>query len=293
MEQFYGTGVALVTPFNEDNSVDYNALEKLVNYQIDNGVDYIVVLGTTAEPATLNDQEKESVKKKIIEVNDERLPLVLGIGGNNTAAIVNELKNTDLSYFDSILSVSPYYNKPTQEGLYQHFKAVAQAIPKSIILYNVPSRTAKNMEPETVLRLASDFSNIIGVKEAAGNIEQAMRLIQNKPNEFLVISGDDMIALPMVSMGGAGVISVIGQGLPADFSEMIRLASKGNIKSALKLHYNMMNCIDYIFEEGNPAGIKSFLNFLGICKPYVRLPLVEASVKLQEKISNFIVDYKS
>ena len=291
MKQFIGTGVALVTPFKEDRSVDFDALEKLVNYQIDNGVEYLVVLGTTGEPATLTTEEKQKVKAKIIEVNNGRLPLVIGIGGNNTQAVIHEIQNTDLSAFDAILSVSPYYNKPTQEGIYQHFKAIAESTSKPIIVYNVPGRTAKNMEPETILRLAADFPNIIGVKEAAGNMEQALRLLQNKPADFLVISGDDMIALPMTLTGGAGVISVIGQGLPKDFSEMIRLALKGETKKASELHFKLMNSIDYIFEEGNPAGIKALLHNLNICKLYVRLPLVEATAELQEKISTFMAEY--
>jgi len=292
MKQFLGTGVALVTPFKKDNNVDYNALEKLVNYQIDNGIDYLVVLGTTSEAATLTIEEKQKVRDKVIDVNQGRLPLVLGVGGNNTSAVVLELKQIDLSSFDAILSVSPYYNKPTQEGIYQHFKAIAEVSPKPIILYNVPGRTASNMSPNTVIRLATDFSNIIAVKEAAGDMGQALRLLQNKPDDFLIISGDDMLALPMTLTGGAGVISVIGQGLPKDFSKMIQFALKGSSKEAASLHYKLMNSIDYIFEEGNPAGIKALLNKLGICAPFVRLPLVKTSTKLQEKISTFIDYYK-
>ena len=292
MKMFYGTGVALVTPFKEGRSVDYEALERLVGYQIDNEVDYLVVLGTTGEPATLTPEEKEKVKKTIISVNNGKLPLVLGVGGNNTMAVAEELKTTDLSAFDAILSVSPYYNKPTQEGIYQHFKVISQASPRPVIIYNVPGRTAKNIEPQTVLRLAHDFKNIIGIKEAAGNMEQALRLIKNKPDDFLIISGDDMLAMPMVLSGGAGVISVIAQGLPKDFSEIIRLALDGNTKEAADLHYKLMDSIDYIFEEGNPAGIKSLLHQLGICKHYVRLPLVEATLQLEKKISNFISNYK-
>ena len=293
MEQFFGTGVALVTPFNEDKSIDFDALERLVNYQIDNGIDYLVVLGTTGEPATMSADEKESVKQKIIEINDGRLPLVLGVGGNNTGAVVKDIQQFDLFQFDAILSVSPYYNKPTQEGLYQHFKAISEVSPKPIILYNVPGRTARNMSPETVIRLATDFSNIIAVKEAAGDMDQALRLLQNKPEGFLIISGDDMMALPMTLTGGAGVISVIGQGLPKDFSNMIRMARKGKSKEASDLHYKLMNSIDLIFEEGNPAGIKALLNKLDICEAYVRLPLVKATDVLQEKISNFVDYYKS
>jgi len=290
MAQFFGTGVALITPFKKDTSVDFGALEGLVKHQIENGIDYLIVLGTTGEPATLTDQEKEKIKEKIIETNNGKLPLVLGVGGNNTGAVVKELQQLDLSSFDAILSVSPYYNKPTQEGLYQHFKAIAEVSPKPIILYNVPGRTAKNMDPDTIIRLASDFSNIIAVKEAAGDMDQALRLLQNKPDGFLVISGDDMMALPMTLTGGAGVISVIGQGLPRDFSDMIRFALDGESKEASFLHFKLMNIIDYIFEEGNPAGIKSLLKKLSICEPYVRLPLVEATPELQEKISTFI-DY--
>ena len=290
MEQFLGTGVALVTPFKQDKSVDYDALERLVHYQIDNGIEYLVVLGTTGEPATLTNVEKENVKNKIIEVNNGKLPLILGVGGNNTSAVVKDLQQLDLSSFDAVLSVSPYYNKPTQEGLYQHFKAIAEASPKPIILYNVPGRTAKNMNPETIIRLATDFSNITGVKEAAGDMDQALRLMQNKPNDFLVISGDDMMALPMALTGSSGVISVIGQGLPRDFSDMIRLALKGKSKKASVLHYKLMTSIDHIFEEGNPAGIKALLKKLNICEPFVRLPLIEATTGLQEKISTFI-DY--
>lgn len=290
MTQFFGTGVALITPFKKDKSVDFDALEGLVKYQIDKGIDYLIVLGTTGEPATLTNEEKEKIKEKIIETNNGKLPLVLGVGGNNTAAVVKELLQLDLSSFDAVLSVSPYYNKPTQEGLYQHFKAIAEVSPKPIILYNVPGRTAKNMDPDTIIRLASDFTNIVAVKEAAGDMDQALRLLLNKPDDFLVISGDDMMALPMTLMGGAGVISVIGQGLPKDFSDMIRFALEGDSKEAAFLHFKLMNIIDYIFEEGNPAGIKSLLKKLSICGPNVRLPLVEATPELQEKISTFI-DY--
>ncbi|AOW19188.1 4-hydroxy-tetrahydrodipicolinate synthase [Urechidicola croceus] len=291
MQKFLGTGVALVTPFNADKSVDFEALEKLVNFQIDNGVNYLVVLGTTGEPATLTSYEQSKVIDKIIAVNNGQLPLVLGVGGNNTSAVVETLKTKDLSGFDAILSVSPYYNKPTQEGIYQHFKAISKASPLPVILYNVPGRTAKNMEPETVIRLARDFDNIIGVKEASGDMVQSMRLIQNKPKDFMVISGDDMIALPMTLGGGAGVISVIGQALPSDFSEMIKLGLLGKCNDAFRLQYKIMDSIDLIFEEGNPAGIKSMLNKLEICGVEVRLPLVKATKDLSERIGDFIEEY--
>ena len=291
MQELIGTGVALVTPFNEDKSVDFEGLKRLVNYQIDNGINYLVILGTTGEPATLTSEEKELIKATIIKENNGRLPLVIGIGGNNTMAIVEELKSTDLSDYCAILSVSPYYNKPTQEGIYQHFKAISEASPKPIILYNVPSRTGVNVLPKTVIRIANDFKNIVAIKEAAGDIIQVQRLIQNKPADFMVISGDDMIALPMVLAGGVGVISVIGQGLPKDFSEMIQLGLKGNVSVANAIHYKVMESIDYIFEEGNPAGIKALLKTLNICTENVRLPLVNASYDLQEKINTFATNY--
>ena len=290
MQELLGTGVALVTPFNEDKSVDYEGLIRLVNYQIDNGINYLVVSGTTGEPATLTSEEIAQVKATVVSANNGRLPIVLGIGGNNTAAVVNEIKETDLSDYCAILSVSPYYNRPTQEGIYQHFKAVSEASSKPIIVYNVPSRTGVNVDPSTIIRLANDFDNIVAIKEAAGDIVQVMRLVQGKPKDFMVISGDDMIALPMVLAGGAGVISVIGQGFPKQFSEMIQQGLKGNVVKANELHYKIMDCIDYIFEEGNPAGIKAVLNTLNICSENVRLPLVNASYDLQQKINTFVTN---
>ncbi|MEX1382403.1 4-hydroxy-tetrahydrodipicolinate synthase [Lutibacter sp.] len=291
MKELLGTGVALVTPFNEDKSVDFEGLARLVNYQIDNGINYLVVLGTTGEPATLTLEEKEQIKATIIKENNGRLPLVLGIGGNNTMAVAAEIKTTDLKAYSAILSVSPYYNKPTQEGIYQHFKVISEASTKPIILYNVPGRTGKNMEASTILRLANDFENIVAVKEAAGDIVQAMRIIQHKPADFMVISGDDMIALPMVLAGGSGVISVIGQGVPKDFSKMIQLGLQKNVVEANKLHFKIMDSIDYIFEECNPSGIKALLQKQAICSSNVRLPLVKATEKLEQKLINFIDNY--
>ena len=288
MQSLIGTGVALITPFKKDFSVDTEALKTIVNYQIDNGIDYLVVLGTTAESATLSADEKELVIKTIVEANNKRLPLVLGVGGNNTQKVVEELKNRDLSDFDAILSVSPYYNKPTQEGIYQHFKAVAEASPIPVILYNVPGRTASNMLPSTVLRLANDFKNIVGIKEAAGDIVQAMKLIQNKPKDFLVISGDDMITLPMVLAGGAGVISVIGEGFPKKFSDMVRLGLNKRVDEAYKLHYLLADSIDMIFEQGNPAGIKEVFKSLGLAENTVRLPLVNVDENLSKRIQLFV-----
>jgi 4-hydroxy-tetrahydrodipicolinate synthase len=287
MQKFIGTGVALVTPFKNDFSVDVEALTRIVNYVIDGGVEYLVVLGTTAESATLSAEEKELVIATIVKANAGRLPLVLGVGGNNTTKVIEELKTRDFSNFDAILSVSPYYNKPTQEGIYQHFKAVADASPIPVILYNVPGRTASNMLPTTVARIANDCKNVIGIKEAAGDIVQAMKLIQITPKGFLVISGDDMITLPMVLAGGAGVISVIGEGFPKDFSEMVRLGLQRKVDEAYQLHYKLADAIDMIFEQGNPAGIKEVFKLLGLAENTVRLPLVSVNGDLASRLNNF------
>lgn len=288
MKALIGTGVALVTPFKKDFSIDFQAMERIVNHCIDGGIDYLVVLGTTAESVTLSETEKQQVIDKIIEVNNNRLPLVLGIGGNNTHKVVEELKTRDLSAFDAVLSVSPYYNKPSQEGIYQHFKAVAQASPKPIILYNVPGRTSSNMLPKTVIRLANDFENIVAIKEAAGDIVQAMQLIKDKPKDFLVISGDDMVTLPMVLAGGAGVISVIGEGFPKEFSDMVRFGLDRKVDEAYELHYKIAPAIDLIFAEGNPVGIKAVFEALNLSTATVRLPLVEATDSLKRQIRDFI-----
>lgn len=293
MKEFIGTGVALVTPFKKDFSVDVEALKRIVRHNIDGGVEYLVVLGTTAESATLSKEEKELVIKTIVEENAGKLPLVLGVGGNNTHEVVNELKTRDLSAFQAILSVSPYYNKPTQEGIYQHFKMIAENSPIPVILYNVPGRTASNMLPTTVIRLANDFKNVIGIKEAAGDIVQAMKLIQNKPKDFLVISGDDMITLPMVLAGGSGVISVIGEGFPKEFSEMVRLGLQRKVNQAYDLHYKLADSIDMIFEQGNPAGIKEVFKHLGISENTVRLPLVNVNQDLSNRLKNFIAELNS
>jgi 4-hydroxy-tetrahydrodipicolinate synthase len=288
MQSLIGTGVALVTPFKKDLTVDLEALKRIVNYQIDNQIEYLVVLGTTAENVTLNAEEKELVIQTVIEVNANRIPMVLGVGGSDTAHVVNELKTRDLSAFVAVLSVAPYYNKPNQEGMYQHFKAISEASPKPIILYNVPARTGSNMLPSTVIRLANDFKNIVAIKEAAGDIVQAMQLIQNKPKDFLVISGDDMIALPIVLAGGSGVISVIGEGIPKQFSEMIRLGLKGKVREAYDIHYRVADGINLIFEQGNPAGIKEIFNYLGLSENIVRLPLVNVDADLAERIKKFM-----
>jgi 4-hydroxy-tetrahydrodipicolinate synthase len=288
MQKFVGTGVALVTPFNEDKSIDFEGLKRLVNFNIDNGIDYLVINGTTGESATITKEEKWQLVHFISEVNQNRVPLVLGIGGNNTSAVLEELKSSNLTKVEAILSVAPYYSKPTQEGLYQHFRAISEACSKPIIIYNVPGRTSKNMEPETTLRLARDFDNIIAVKEAGNNVQQYMELIKNKPDDFLIISGDDDLALNVVLAGASGVISVIGQGFPKEFSSLINFGLEGENKKAYALHYSLMDMMSLIFEENNPAGIKAVLNARGIIKNELRLPLVKASELLQKKIANFI-----
>ena len=284
MNKFVGTGVALITPFDKDNNVDYFALKRLVNFQIDNGIDYLVILGTTGEAVTLNNSERKQVIQTIIDTNNKRLPLVLGIGSNNTKQLVEDIKNTDLSNIDAILSVSPFYNKPTQEGIYQHFKAVAKSTKKDIILYNVPHRTGKNIDPKTIIRLAKEFNNIIAIKDAASDMQQTFELINNKPKDFLVISGDDGLALSSVLAGGSGVISVIGQGMPNEFTKMINLGLEGKNKEAFEIHYRLMKLTDLIFQEGNPAGIKAILKHKNICETNVRLPLINVSNELNKKI---------
>lgn len=288
MKNLLGTGVALITPFNPDLSIDIAALKRIVNYCIDGNVDYLVILGTTGESATLTSSEKQLVIDVVVRENDGRLPLVIGIGGNNTMLLAEELKQTSLKDFAAVLSVSPYYNKPTQEGIYRHYKTLAQVSAKPLILYNVPGRTGSNIEPETVLRLAQDCTNIIGIKEASGDIAQVRKLIRILPSDFLVISGDDFSALPTITEGGAGVISVLGQGLPNEFSRMIKLGLEGEEEEANALHNSMMVGMKLIFKEGNPAGIKSVLEAQGLCGSAVRLPLVEATPKLKVEIDKFL-----
>ncbi|WP_400079423.1 4-hydroxy-tetrahydrodipicolinate synthase [Winogradskyella sp. R77965] len=286
MTKFIGTGVALITPFNADLSIDYDALERLVEYNIANGTEYLVISGTTGESVTVTAEEKKQLVSFITKVNKGRLPLVLGIGGNNTTNVVSEIKTTDFSAIDGILSVSPYYSKPTQEGIYQHFKAIAEVAPKPIILYNVPGRTSSNMSPETTLRLARDFDNIIAVKEAGNNVHQYLELLRTKPKDFLILSGDDDLALSVALAGGSGVISVIGQALPKEFSEMIRLGIAGRAKEAYDIHFKLMPITGLIFSENNPAGIKAVLSSLNISKPSVRLPLVQATDYLKKEIAD-------
>jgi len=291
MQKFVGTGVALVTPFKSDKTVDFDALKKLVSYTIDNGIDYLVINGTTGESTTITSVEKKEIINVIAQVNNKRVPLVLGVGGNNTANVINELQTADLSKIDAILSVAPYYSKPTQEGFYQHFKAISLASPKPIILYNVPGRTSKNMEPSTIIRLANDFENVIAVKEAAGNMQQYLELIKNKPNDFLIISGDDDLALPVVLAGASGVISVIGQAFPKEFSSLINLGLEGKNKEAYALQFKLTEIINLIFTENNPAGIKTVLQELNITSDEVRLPLVKTTSEIQKEIANFVANF--
>nr|WP_314494334.1 4-hydroxy-tetrahydrodipicolinate synthase [uncultured Chryseobacterium sp.] len=278
-----GVGVALVTPFNEDLSVDFESLTKLVEYNIENGTNYLVVLGTTAEAATLSSDEKKQVVEHIIKVNNKRLPLVLGIGGNNTLEVKKQIEDTDLSEFEAVLSVSPYYNKPNQEGLYQHYKALAST-GKNIIIYNVPSRTGQNVEAETTLRLANEFPNLFLIKEASPNILQYFDILRKKPEGFSLVSGDDEFTLPVTLAGGDGVISVIGQGYPKEFSTMVQCAFDGKVKEAYEIHNKLVDITRLIFAEGNPCGIKAVLTEKGIIKNFVRLPLVTASEGLYAKI---------
>ena len=283
MSNLKGVGVALVTPFNEDLSVDFDSLTRLVEYNIENGTNYLVVLGTTAEAATLSSAEKQEVIKHVIKINNKRLPLVLGIGGNNTLEVKKQIEEADLTDFDAVLSVSPYYNKPNQEGLYQHYKMLAST-GKQIIIYNVPGRTGQNIEASTTLRLANEFPNLFMIKEAAPNILQYFDILRKKPANFSLVSGDDEYTLPVTLAGGDGVISVIGQGYPKEFSTMVQLAFEGKVKEAYEIHNKLVEITRLIFTEGNPCGIKTVLAEKGIIKNYLRLPLVVASEGLQAKI---------
>ena len=283
MSNLKGVGVALVTPFNEDLSVDFDSLTRLVEYNIENGTNYLVVLGTTAEAATLSAAEKQEVIKHVIKINNKRLPLVLGIGGNNTLEVEKQIEEADLTDFDAVLSVSPYYNKPNQEGLYQHYKMLAST-GKQIIIYNVPGRTGQNIEASTTLRLANEFPNLFMIKEAAPNILQYFDILRKKPANFSLVSGDDEYTLPVTLAGGDGVISVIGQGYPKEFSTMVQLAFEGKVKEAYEIHNKLVEITRLIFAEGNPCGIKTVLAEKGIIKNYLRLPLVVASEGLQAKI---------
>jgi len=281
-------GVALVTPFKSDDSIDFDALGRLVEYIINNNADYLVVCGTTAETPTLTDKEKDEIARFVVQCNAGRLPIVLGIGGNNTKEVVEKVKTSDLSGIDAILSVTPYYNKPSQEGLYQHFSAIAKASPLPLVLYNVPGRTGVNMTAETTLRLAKEFSNICAVKEASGNFTQIDDIIKNKPQDFMVISGDDGITFPLITLGAVGVISVIGNAFPREFSRMVRLALQGDYQNARQIHYRFTELFELLFVEGNPAGVKSMLAVMGMIENKLRLPLVPNTIKTYEKIRSVL-----
>jgi 4-hydroxy-tetrahydrodipicolinate synthase len=283
MKTLYGTGVALVTPMNEKKEIDFKALKRLLNYTA-TGVDYYVVMGTTGESATLSKEEKKSVLAFVLANNRKKLPIVYGIGGNNTQQVVDEIKSTNLTGVDAILSVSPYYNKPSQEGIYQHFKAVAKASPLPVILYNVPGRTASNLTADTTLRLAK-IKNIIGVKEASGNLEQCMKIAKEKPEGFLLISGDDLLTLPLYSVGAVGVISVLANALPKVFLKVKENFQAGKLANAQLEHFKLLDINGPMYEEGNPVGVKYLMSLHGICEPFVRLPLIEASVDLKKKIN--------
>ncbi len=283
-----GMGVALITPFKADKTIDYDALARLLEYQIKNGVDYLVVLGTTAETATLTRDEKDSLRRFIVDRVGGRVPLVIGIGGNNTMGVIDEIRSTDLSAFSAILSVVPYYNKPSQEGIYQHYSAIAKASPLPVILYNVPGRTGVNMSAETTLRLAADHSNIIGVKEASGNITQMDEIIKRKHPDFMVISGDDGVTFPLITLGAVGVISVIGNAFPREFSRMVRLALNGDYAPALKSHHRFTELFSLLFVDGNPAGVKCLLHAMGYIENELRLPLVPTRITTYEKIRHVL-----
>lgn len=283
MKKFFGTGVALVTPFTEDLEIDYKALKRLLNHTA-KGVDYFVVMGTTGESATVNFREKKDILQFVKENNPKKLPVVFGIGGNNTQSVLEGIRSTDFDGIDAILSVSPYYNKPSQEGIYQHFKVIADVSPVPVILYNVPGRTASNITAETTLRLAR-HSNIIGVKEASGNLEQCMNIVKNKPTDFILMSGDDMLTVPLYSIGSKGVISVLANALPTVFKKMKEYSFEGNFGKASREQFRLLGINGPMYEEGNPVGVKQLLSEMKICGNHVRLPMASASPALQEKIS--------
>ena len=289
---FKGLGIALVTPFTADGQVDYKSLKRLLEYQIDNGADFLCILATTGETPCLTQQEKDNITQLVKDVNHGRLPILKGCGGNNTAAIVEELKNSDWTGIDGILSVCPYYNKPSQEGLYQHFKAIADASPLPVVLYNVPGRTGINLKPETTVRLANDCENIVAIKEASGSLEQVDEIIKNKPKRFHVISGDDALTFSMVASGAAGVISVIGNALPKEFSRMIRLEFRGEYEPARKIHHAFTELYSLLFVDGNPAGVKALLHEMGFIENQLRLPLVPTKVSTLQKMAEILKDLR-
>lgn len=288
--KFRGLGIALITPFKVDGSVDYDALTRLVDFQLTHGADFLCVLGTTAETPTLTADEKREIRDLVVRRVAGRVPILMGCGGNCTSAVINELKNTDWTGIDGVLSVCPMYNKPSQEGVYQHFKAIAEASPVPVVLYNVPGRTGVNMTAETTLRLARDCENVVAIKEASGNITQMDDIIKNKPADFDVISGDDGITFPLITLGAVGVISVIGNALPAEFSRMVRLALRGEYGPALQIHHKFTELFKLLFVDGNPAGVKAMLHSMGAIENQLRLPLVPTRLTTNEKISSIVHD---
>ncbi len=289
--KFKGLGIALITPFTKDGAVDFTALRRLLDYQLSNGVDFICLLGTTAETPTLSEVERQQVKDLVVEKVNGQVPILMGCGGNNTAAVVEQIKNGDFKGIEGILSVCPYYNKPSQEGLYQHFKTIAAAAAErnlSVVLYNVPGRVGVNMTADTTLRLANECENIVAIKEASGNFTQIDDIIKNKPNNFDVISGDDGITFPLITLGAVGVISVIGNALPKEFSRMVRLALNGDYNNALTIHHKFTELFKLLFVDGNPAGVKAMLNAMGLIENELRLPLVPSRISTMEKISNIV-----
>lgn len=291
-QQFRGTGVAIVTPFDVSGNIDFNALEKLVNHLCKNEVEYLVVLGTTGESVTLEKEEKLELLEAVKQFNNNRAAIVLGLGGNDTKALLKDVAQYNLKGVDAILSVSPYYNKPSQEGIYQHYKSLAEAFPLPIILYNVPGRTGSNMTAETQLKLAKDFKNIIGTKEASGNMEQIMQIIKDKPKDFLVISGDDALTLPIIAAGGDGVISVVANAYPDLFGKMVRFALNNEMDQARKLHYTLLEFIKFLFADSSPSGIKAALKIMNVCEEYVRQPLANVKPEIFEKINACIKKIK-
>lgn len=284
-DKLIGTGVAMVTPFDEDGNIHFEHLERLTDHIVVGGVEYLVVLGTTGESVTLNKQEKEDVLDCVIRANDGRVPVILGVGGNNTNEVCAQLNTLNTTGLSGILSVSPAYNKPTQNGIYAHYEAISFASTLPIILYNVPGRTSSNMSADTTLRLAHDFDNIIAIKEASGSLDQCMKIIKDRPSDFLVISGDDNFSLPLIACGGDGVISVVANAFPKQYSDMIRASLTGDLETARELHYRLFDLVNMLFEEGNPGGVKCVLRELGVCEEHMRLPLVPVSDVLRNKLS--------
>ena len=289
---FKGLGIALITPFKEDGSVDYESLIRLIDYQLNNGADFFCILATTGETPTLTAAEKLKIKDTVVDYVQARVPILMGCGGYNTAAVVEELKMGDFRGVDGILSICPYYNKPSQEGLYQHFKAISAATKLPIVMYNVPGRTGVNMQAATTVRLARDCQNIVAIKEASGNLEQVDEIIKNKPNDFDVISGDDSLTFPMVSCGAVGVISVIGNALPKEFSKMIRLQMRGEYDPARKIHHRFTDLFSLLFVDGNPAGVKAMLSEMGFIQNILRLPLVPMRIKNMQRMSEILKELK-